>query len=80
MTEQITGKHYIRGDYVITGVKNAFNDRASFWITKRGYTLAVYCFSAMNRREVERQITDGMNGYIALFETRLNALNDGGTK
>ena len=29
--------NYIFGDYVLTKVFNAFNDKVSYWIRKRGY-------------------------------------------
>jgi len=38
-------KHYTFGDYVITGITNAFNNKVSWWISKKNCTLACYCFS-----------------------------------
>lgn len=38
-------QQHIHGDYVITGIKNAFNSKTSWWISKRDHTIACYCFS-----------------------------------
>lgn len=61
------------GDYVFTPIKNAFNDRTSWWISKRGYTKAFYCFTADDEREVEYQLKNGLDGYIRLFESSVGA-------
>lgn len=66
-------KHYILGDYVFTGIKNAFNNHTSFWMSKNGYTTAVYCFSADTQKEVDYQLqADIRKGYIALLESKLS--------
>ena len=59
---------YIRGEYVITGLSNVFNRKTSWWISKAGYTLAVYCFSANAQREVDEQLAV-FDRYIDLFES-----------
>lgn len=38
-------QQHIHGDYVITGIKNAFNSKTSWWISKKDHTIACYCFS-----------------------------------
>ncbi|MBQ3009765.1 MAG: hypothetical protein IJA20_02940 [Methanocorpusculum sp.] len=38
-------EHYVFGDYVVTGVTNAFNNMVSWWITKKDCAVACYCFS-----------------------------------
>ena len=55
-------------EYVITGLSNAFNRKTSWWISKAGYTLAVYCFSANAQREVDEQLA-AFDRYIDLFES-----------
>jgi len=64
--------HYMMGDYVLTGVKNAFNTKTSWWLSKRGFTYAVYCFSTyggpkMQDAELAEKLPH-IDGYIALFE------------
>ena len=58
---------YIKGDYAICGVKNAFNSKTSFWISKRDVMFSTYCFSATTQAEVDEQI-EQFDSYIALFE------------
>lgn len=66
----------IFGDYVLNPALNAFNGKASWWISKRGFTVARYCFSASEEAESERQIKDGLAGYISLLEGTLQMFED----
>lgn len=63
-------EHHIWGDYVITPIKNAFNNKTSFWISKRNYTFAVYCFTADTKEEIKEQL-DNVDAYIKLYENTL---------
>jgi len=56
--------HRMFGDYVLTPVPNAFNGKTSWWISKKGCTVAHYCFSTSIPKEIGLQISDGLNGYI----------------
>ncbi len=38
-------KMFIYGDYVVSACKNAFNDKESYWLSKRGYMKSIYCFT-----------------------------------
>ena len=60
----------VRGDYVLTSHRNAFNDKTSWWLSKKGCTVAVYCFSASSQKEVEYQL-GGIDGYIKILEAAL---------
>lgn len=62
-------EHRVFGDYVLTPVPNAFNGRTSWWISKKGLTTARYCFTASDEKEIQRQIEDGLTGYIKLMES-----------
>ena len=42
-------KTVVIGDYVFTPIKNQFNDKTAYWLSKKGYTIAVYCFTVSNR-------------------------------
>lgn len=71
---------YIFGDYVLTGIKNAFIDRISFWLSKKDTTIALYCFSLpeYHVKSGNKEFDDHMNaidGYISMFETRLNGFS-----
>ena len=70
----LIARQFVTGDYVISGVSNAFNGKTSFWISKRGCTVAVYCFSARTRQEVEYQIRKAGDQYIELFEATMRKL------
>ena len=64
---------FVNGDYVITGTKNAFNGKTSWWISKCDCILAAYCFTADQESEIRRQLDRGWLGYIDLFESMLAA-------
>lgn len=38
----------IFGDYVLTGIQNAFNNKRSWWLSKKHMTHAMYCFSTVS--------------------------------
>lgn len=60
----------IFGDYVFSPVRNAFNSKTSWWISKKGYAVARYCFTANTDAEVERQLLSA-DSYIEMFEEGL---------
>ncbi len=60
----------IFGDYVFSPVRNAFNSKTSWWISKKGYAVARYCFTADTEAEVERQLQSA-DSYIEMFEEGL---------
>lgn len=55
------------GDYVITGIKNAFNNRTSYWISKKGYTVALYCFTPICDTDLANQLLR-IDDYIDYFD------------
>lgn len=62
--------HMAFGDYVFTPVRNAFSpQKTSWWLSKRGYTRAVYCFTADLRDEVMYQLgEESRKSYIKMFD------------
>ena len=38
-------EHIEMGEYVLTRVRNAFNNKTSYWLSKKGYTVAQYAFT-----------------------------------
>ena len=55
-----TLKQITIGEYVLTPIKNAFNDKCSYWISKKGYTLALYVFSvdsSMNQKDLNYMLS-----------------------
>lgn len=68
-------KHHVFGDYVLTPIPNAFNKNTGWWLSKRGFTMAIYCFStsgsaAQQQKEAGHHILH-IGSYIALLEARL---------
>lgn len=61
-------EHRIFGDYVLTPLPNAFNDKTSWWLSKRGYTRAQYCFTSSSDEEAWYQIQSGLKEYIEILE------------
>ena len=59
----------IKGDYVLTETKNAFNDASSFWLTKKNMTVALYCFSAIGEKEKEIMMKE-IDSYIKYFQEK----------
>ena len=56
--------NYIYRDYVLTKVNNAFNHKVSYWISKRGYAKAYYCFTYWNEENLKEMLntpTDWIN-------------------
>ena len=67
--------NYIYGDYVLTAVKNAFNNKDSYWISKKGYTVAFYCFSYITNGDVMAQLSN-IQVWCDYFEDRIKKLED----
>lgn len=65
-------KQIIMGDYVLTPIKNAFNKKHSYWVSKKGYTLSLYMFTiedCLNRKDLEDRLSyDSVKTYFAMFE------------
>lgn len=59
----------VRGDYVFTPCKNAFNDKVTYWISKKNETIAFYAFTAYDAEEMRRQTTEeALEFYKRLYE------------
>lgn len=68
-------RQVIHGEYVATPIKNAFNGKTSYWLSKSGCTIAIYMFTVegngMSDREFEERLSQkGFNDYIPMFEER----------
>ena len=65
----IKHKQMVRGNYALTPCKNAYNDKTSYWMSAKDHTIAVYCFTPSNQKDLDNQTTDtSWNQYIDLFE------------
>lgn len=72
-------RQVIMGDYVATPIKNAFNNKTSYWLSKRGYTLSIYMFTVEGNGDSEKDFEErlspeGLNQYISMFEKRCSRL------
>lgn len=70
-------RQFIKGEYVLYPCRNYFDpeNKISYWISKKGYTVARYCFSAKNGLQVyqDKLITDEtFDSYIKMFEESLS--------
>ncbi|MBO5576933.1 MAG: hypothetical protein J5956_11635 [Ruminococcus sp.] len=64
---------FIWGEYVLTPCKNAFNDKTSYWVSKRGYILSVYAFTPMSVKELELEnIAKVFQSTVRLLERKLS--------
>lgn len=71
----IMAKQYLFGEYVITGIPNAFNNKVGWWISKDGIAKSLYCFSTSGtttdqKKELEYQLSH-MDGYIRMFDQEI---------
>lgn len=69
-------KQIIYGDYVATPIKNAFNNKTAYWLSKKDCTIAVYMFTVeswMREKDIEAQLDKrSLRSYIKLFEEKRN--------
>lgn len=71
----IKDNNIIFGDYVITQQKNAYNDKNSYWISKRDHTVCLYCFSEPSHITIEKvyhELKKDFKTYILYYENYLN--------
>lgn len=61
-------KQIIKGDYVFTPCQNAFNTHTSYWLSKEGYTVALYCFTPIDSKDLKECLEDKtLEAYIERF-------------
>ena len=66
-TNQLVPRFY--GEYVFSPCLNAFNGKTSWWLSKKGCTLAIYCFTADSGEEADYQLRGGAScAYIRLYD------------
>lgn len=66
-------KQIILGDYVFIPCKNAFNNKVSYWVSKKDCMIAIYAFTPTSKRDLDFHTTeDVLRSYINVFESKLN--------
>lgn len=63
---------YIYGDYALTSVRNAWNDKMSYWLSKKGCTVSVYCFTPLDYYDLKPEnVINHIKSAIPLLESKL---------
>ena len=70
------GHRFFGNDYVLSGIPNAFNKKVGWWLSKKGCTAAMYCFSTSGSelaqlKEAQYQMR-AIESYIQVYEARFN--------
>lgn len=62
-------QHYqhVFGEYVLQPCPNAFNNSTSYWISKKGYIVSVYCFTPFDQKDLDYHI-EHIDNYKNLLE------------
>ena len=77
ITEYVHKEKIVIGDYVFTPCKNAFNNKMSYWVSKKGYMLAVYAFSPMDSSDLKELTSEEcLNSYIKLFDNMVERIKE----
>ncbi len=65
---------YVYGDYVMSPCKNVWNNQNSYWLSKRGYTFALYAFTPIERRDLSQVgLKEHFDANIPRFEKEVSA-------
>lgn len=67
-------RQVIDGEYVATPIKNAFNHKTAYWMSKDSYTVAMYMFTVeecYSTADFENRLTgQGLQEYKAMFRSQ----------
>ena len=73
-------KQIIVGGYVCTPIKNAFNNKTAYWLSKDGCMLSLYMFTVeecFSQEDFDSRFSDeSLAQYITMFEQRCNQVID----
>lgn len=62
-------KTYFFGDYVLSGLPNAFNQKISYWLSKKHMAVSMYCFTIPGADTLEHQLKC-IDTYIKIFQEK----------
>lgn len=75
LSEEYDMGQIIVGDYVFSPCKNGFNDKTSYWVSKKGYTIAVYAFTPTSKNDLKEMTReDVLKSYINYLEQTIAKL------
>lgn len=67
----------IFGEYVATPIKNAFNSKTSYWLSKANCMVSVYMFTCENGYSEKEMFSDmNLATYIAMLEEKCKRAHD----
>ena len=66
-------KTVVMDDYVFTPIKNQFNNKTAYWLSKKYYTYALYCFTVSSTNDL-KMLNDNrvLDSYIKYFDSMVN--------
>ncbi len=77
MTRQNEKEEYktlVVGDYVFTPIKNQFNNKIAYWLSKKWYAVTVYCFTVSSTNDLKMlDDTKVRDSYIRYFDSKVNS-------
>lgn len=72
---------YTKENYVLYPCNNQFNNKISYWISKKNYTIAFYAFSVEPWEKMPEQYPDtAFDAYITMFDLRLDCQKEENTQ
>ena len=67
----------IFGEYVATPIKNAFNSKTAYWLSKANCMVSIYMFTCENGYNEKEMFSDmNMSTYIAMLEEKCKRSHD----
>lgn len=77
MKKQEEYKQKIFGEYVATPIKNAFNSKTAYWLSKANCTVSIYMFTCENGYSEKEMFSDmNLATYIAMLEEKCKRAHD----
>lgn len=77
MNKQKEYKQIVIGEYVATPIKNAFNEKTAYWLSKANCMVSIYMFTCENGYSEKEMFSDmNLATYIAMLEEKCKRAHD----
>jgi len=77
MNKQKEYKQIVIGEYVATPIKNAFNEKTAYWLSKANCMVSIYMFTCENGFSEKEMFSDmNLATYIAMLEEKCKRAHD----
>lgn len=77
MNKQKEYKQIVIGEYVATPIKNAFNSKTAYWLSKANCMVSIYMFTCENGYNEKEMFSDmNLAIYIAMLEEKCKRAHD----